>query len=177
MAKPAARITDPTSCPIPGHGTEAIASGSPDVFFDGLAAATRGDICTCGSILTSAVSTTVFINGKNAALVGTVGTHGDVVIGGSGTVIIGDLHTPATFIPPLPLSLQKTYGHTFRIVDSETGQPLAGRSFTASINGQKTTGITNSSGIANIKTPIKDASISVSIDFNSPARTLRELTE
>ncbi|GFM51692.1 hypothetical protein PSCICE_29590 [Pseudomonas cichorii] len=42
MAKPAARITDPTSCPIPGHGTKAIASGSPDVFLDGLAAATTG---------------------------------------------------------------------------------------------------------------------------------------
>ncbi|MBX8493090.1 PAAR domain-containing protein [Pseudomonas lijiangensis] len=177
MAKPAARITDPTSCPLPGHGPKAVASGSPDVFFDGLAAATKGDTCTCGSILTSAVSTTVFINGKNAALVGTVGTHGDVVVGGSGTVIIGDSHTPATFIPPLPLLLKKTYGHTFSIVDSETGQPLAGRSFTASVDGKRITGITDSSGIAHIKTPIKDASISVSIDFNSPARLLSELTE
>lgn len=43
MAKPAARITDPTTCPMPGHGPKAIASGSPDVFFDGLAAATKGD--------------------------------------------------------------------------------------------------------------------------------------
>jgi hypothetical protein len=64
MAKPAARITDPTNCPIPGHGPKAIASGSPDVFFDGLAAATKGDTCTCGSALASAVSSTVFINGS-----------------------------------------------------------------------------------------------------------------
>jgi uncharacterized Zn-binding protein involved in type VI secretion len=105
MAKPAARITDPTSCPIPGHGPKAIASGSPDVFFDGLAAATKGDTCTCGSALASSVAATVFINGKNAALVGTVGTHGDVVIGGSGTVIIGDSHTPAPFIPPTPMTI------------------------------------------------------------------------
>lgn len=35
MAKPAARITDPTSCPLPGHGPKAIASGSPDVFLMG----------------------------------------------------------------------------------------------------------------------------------------------
>lgn len=103
MAKPAARITDPTSCPMPGHGSKAIASGSPDVFFDGLAAARKGDTCTCGSALASAVSGTVFINGKNAALVDTVGTHGDVVIGGSGTVVIGDSHTPAAFIPPTPM--------------------------------------------------------------------------
>ncbi|WP_065259442.1 PAAR domain-containing protein [Pseudomonas bananamidigenes] len=103
MAKPAARLTDPTSCPMPGHGPKAIASGSPDVFFDGLAAARMGDTCTCGSALASAVSGTVFINGKNAALVGTVGSHGDVVIGGSGTVIIGDSHTPAPFTPPTPM--------------------------------------------------------------------------
>ncbi|WP_448092313.1 PAAR domain-containing protein [Pseudomonas lini] len=177
MAKPAARITDPTSCPMPGHGPKAIASGSPDVFFDGLAAATKGDTCTCGSNLASAVSATVLINGKNAALVGTVGTHGDVVIGGSGTVIIGDSHTPAPFTPPLPLLLKKTYGHTFSIVDSETGQPLAGRSFTATVNGEKIIGITDSAGIAHVKTPIKDAPISVSIDFTSPARTLSEFTD
>lgn len=104
MAKPAARITDPTSCPIPGHGSQAIASGSPDVFFDGLAAAAKGDTCTCGSALASSVSATVFINGKNAALVGTRGTHGDVVIGGSGTVIIGDSHTLCEFVPPTTLT-------------------------------------------------------------------------
>lgn len=177
MAKPAARVTDPTSCPIPGHGPKAIASGSPDVFFDGLAAARKGDTCTCGSALDSAVSATVFINGKNAALVGTIGTHGDVVIGGSGTVIIGDSHNPAPFTPPLPLLLQKTYGHTFSIVDSETGQPLVGRNFTATVNGQKITGVTDSAGIAKIKTPVKDANISISIDFTSPARTLNELTD
>lgn len=34
--KPAARVTDPTTCPLPGHGTNPIASGSGDVFFNGL---------------------------------------------------------------------------------------------------------------------------------------------
>ncbi|MEN5244243.1 PAAR domain-containing protein [Pseudomonas atacamensis] len=177
MAKPAARITDPTSCPIPGHGPKAIASGSPDVFFDGLAAATKGDTCTCGSALASAVSSTVFINGKNAALVGTVGAHGDIVIGGSGTVIIGDSHSPAPFTAPLPLLLQTTYGQTFSIVDSETGQPLAGRNFSAIVNGQKITGVTDSAGAATVKTQVKDAPISITIDFTSPARTLSELTD
>lgn len=43
MAKPAARVTDPTACPIPGHGTNPIVSGSADVFFDGLAAARKTD--------------------------------------------------------------------------------------------------------------------------------------
>ena len=51
MAKPAARLTDPTTSPLPGHGTNAIATGSPDVFFDGLAAARQGDTCSCGIAL------------------------------------------------------------------------------------------------------------------------------
>lgn len=28
--KPAARVTDPTACPIPGHGVNPIVSGSPE---------------------------------------------------------------------------------------------------------------------------------------------------
>ena len=88
--KPAARVTDPTSCPLPGHGTNPIASGSSDVFFDGLAAARKSDKCTCGAAIVGAVSQTVFINGLNAAVVGSTGDHGSVVVGGSGTVIIGD---------------------------------------------------------------------------------------
>jgi hypothetical protein len=31
MAKPAARKSDPYSCPVPGHGTNPIAVGSSDV--------------------------------------------------------------------------------------------------------------------------------------------------
>ncbi len=124
MAKPAARVTDPTSCPMPGHGPQSIASGSPDVFFDGLAAARKGDICTCGSTLTSEVSGTVFINGKNAALVGTAGNHGDLVIGGSGTVIIGSVHTPSPFTPP---SAMVTHGNWigFKIPAEESYEGFA----------------------------------------------------
>jgi uncharacterized Zn-binding protein involved in type VI secretion len=124
MAKPAARITDPTSCPLPGHGPKAIASGSPDVFFDGLAAARKGDTCTCGSALASAVSGTVFINGKNAALVDTVGTHGDVVIAGSGSVIIGDSHTPAPFTPIAPMVIHGNW-IGFKIPAAESYEGLS----------------------------------------------------
>ncbi|AZC95170.1 Superfamily II DNA helicase [Pseudomonas chlororaphis subsp. aurantiaca] len=105
MAKPAARQTDPTSCPIPGHGTNPIATGSPNVFFDGLPAARQDDTCTCGSTLSTGLASTVFINGKNAATLDTGGTHGNIVIGGSGTIIIGDLHTPAPFTSPTPMTI------------------------------------------------------------------------
>ncbi|NYT71065.1 PAAR domain-containing protein [Halomonas sp. QX-2] len=87
--KPAARITDLTSCPIPGHGTNPLVSGSPDVFYDGLAAARLDDKSACGSPITHEVSPTVLVNGKPTAVLSSVAAHGNVVITGSGTVIIG----------------------------------------------------------------------------------------
>lgn len=89
--KPAARITDPTACPVPGHGTNPLVDGSPDVFYDGLSAARLGDKSACGSPITQAVASSVLINGKPAATLGSVGAHGNNVISGSGTVIIGDV--------------------------------------------------------------------------------------
>lgn len=87
--KPAARMGDPTQCPEKGHGPNAIVNGSPDVLFDGKPAARLGDKTACGSSLAGGVISTVMINGRPAAVTGSTGSHGDVVIGGSGTVIIG----------------------------------------------------------------------------------------
>lgn len=74
--KPAARVTDPTSCQLPVHGVNPIAGGSSDVFFDGLAAARQNDKSACGSPITGDVASTVLINGMPAATVGSVGAHG-----------------------------------------------------------------------------------------------------
>ena len=87
--KPAACLTDQTSCPVLGHGVNPIANASPDVFFDSLAAARFGDKSACGSPIAQAVSSTVMINGKPTALLGSVGSHGNTVITASETVIIG----------------------------------------------------------------------------------------
>ncbi|MBX8566006.1 PAAR domain-containing protein [Pseudomonas cichorii] len=123
--KPAARITDPTSCPQPGHGVNPIASGSPDVFFDGLAAARQNDKSACGSPIVGDVASTVLINGMPAATVGSTGAHGNNVISGSGTVIIGNTHTPADFIPPSAMPLWAlVFDEQFRII-GDGGQPLA----------------------------------------------------
>lgn len=67
MAKPAARKSDPSSCPVPGHGTNPIATGSSDVFFDGLAAARQGDSCSCGSALFSAGAVACGVAGEAIA--------------------------------------------------------------------------------------------------------------
>lgn len=124
MSKPAARLSDPSSCPIPGHGTNPIATGSPNVFFDGLPSARQGDTCTCGSALVSGLSSTVFINGKNAATIDSGGTHGSIVIGGSGTVIIGDTHTSAPFTSPAVLNALSSW-IGFRIPATESYEGLS----------------------------------------------------
>ncbi|MHC8348003.1 PAAR domain-containing protein [Pseudomonas sp. RT4P38] len=121
--KPAARLTDPTTCPLPGHGTNPIASGSPDVFFNGLAAARVSDKCTCGQALSGGFSSTVFINGLNAMTLDSTTSHGGLVIGGSSNVIIGSAHTPAPFIPPLPIIGQPLV--EFKAISVGNGEPIA----------------------------------------------------
>ncbi|TMU83069.1 hypothetical protein FGA82_00150 [Pseudomonas fluorescens] len=120
--KPAARLSDPTSCPLPGHGTNPIASGSPNVNFDGLAAARMTDKSACGSPITGGVSSTVFINGLNAATIDSTGGHGNVVVGGSGTVIIGDTFVSAPFSGLLPMPVH--FSDKIKLIDESTGEPM-----------------------------------------------------
>ena len=85
--KPAARLGDAVACPK--CGSTALVQGSADVTFDGLPAATLGHACGCSAALSAAVIPNVLINGRPAAVLGSLTSHGGVVIGGSGTVIIG----------------------------------------------------------------------------------------
>ncbi|KAA0979110.1 PAAR domain-containing protein [Pseudomonas sp. ANT_J28] len=145
--KPAARVTDPTACPLPGHGTNPIATGSGDVFFDGLAAASQGDASACGGAMVGDLATTVLINGKPAATVGSVGTHGNKVTAGSGTVIIGNSHSPVPFVPPLPVEIQWPFNEHFVINDQDTGKPLAGVEYTLkTASGKIINGVTGADG-------------------------------
>lgn len=125
--KPAARVTDPTACPLPGHGINPIVSGSPDVLFDNLPAARLTDKTACGSSIASAVSSTVWINGLNAAMQGSVGDHGNVVMSGSCTVIIGNSGGGAAFSPiaNMPVS----FDDKFQLIDKTSGEPLPNHSY------------------------------------------------
>lgn len=146
--KPAARVTDPTACPLPGHGTNPIVAGSGDVFFDGLPAARQGDASACGGAMSGGLATTVLINGKPAATVDSVGTHGNKVTAGSGTVIIGNSHTPAAFVAPLPVEIQWPFNEHFVINCQETGKPLAGVEYTLkTASGKIIDGVTGSDGM------------------------------
>jgi len=137
--KPAARLGDPTACPVPGHGTNPIAVGSPNVLFDSLPAARQGDASVCGGALSGNVIPTVLINGKPATTIGTVGNHGNVVVAGSGTVLIGTSGGGAEFIAPTPLSIMGGFDRAFAL------QIVGGQSF-GSLNYQvvSTTGIEKS---------------------------------
>ncbi|NVZ60039.1 PAAR domain-containing protein [Pseudomonas edaphica] len=146
--KPAARVSDPTACTLPGHGTNPIAAGSSDVFFDGLPAARQGDASECGGALVGDLATTVFINGKPAATVGSIGSHGNKVTAGSGTVIIGNSHTPAPFVPPVPLNI---FGFNVRIqlMDPASGTPLKNIAYIATLeDGSEIHGVTDSAGLS-----------------------------
>lgn len=125
--KPAARLSDPTACPIPGHGTNPIAAGSPDVLFDGLPAARMGDVSACGGALASAVIPTVLINGKPATTIGTLGSHGNVVTAGSGTVLIGASGGGASFAAPTPINIPG-FDEQFVLTD-EQGTPIANQPY------------------------------------------------
>jgi len=126
--KPAARLGDPTDCPVPGHGTNPIAQGSPDVLFDGLPAARLGDASACGGAMSGDLIPNVLINGKPAAVLGSVGSHGNVVVGGSGTVLIGTSLVAAEFTAPSPVSLAAGFDRLFA-VEAEDGQPLKNLSY------------------------------------------------
>lgn len=144
MAKPAARVTDPTACPEPGHGENPITSGSPDVLFEGLPAAREGDTTECGSRLTSGLSSSVFINGKRAAMVGSAGDHGNSVVSGASSIIIGDTFTPAPFIAPKPIDIG--FAKSFLVTDSNTGAPLERREYIAKVGDEIVEGRTDSLG-------------------------------
>lgn len=92
MGKPAARLTDLHTCPIPTHVGGPIIVGSTNVFIGGLPAATFGDQCTCVGPPDTIIqgSFTVLINGKPASRLGDMTMHGGVITSGCTTVLIGD---------------------------------------------------------------------------------------
>lgn len=148
--KPAARATDPTACPLPGHGSNPIAAGSPNVLFDGLPAARQGDPTACGSALAGAVIPNVLINGMPATTVGTLGSHGNAVIGGSGTVIIGTSGGGAAFSGITALASHLTpdvFDEKIQLVDSVSGTPIADYPYFAiTSDGTRYSGRTDSQG-------------------------------
>ncbi|WP_269451973.1 PAAR domain-containing protein [Pseudomonas sp. Os17] len=145
--KPAARATDLTACPIPGHGVNPIVSGSPDVIFDGLPVAREGDQTACGAVLTGNLISNVLINGRPVATTDSLGSHGNVVIGGSGTVIIGTTVTVAEFTSITPLAIQHRHNAQFELLDTD-GEPVPDFKYkVVTPDGKVYRGITDQNGL------------------------------
>ncbi|WP_258550525.1 PAAR domain-containing protein, partial [Pseudomonas aeruginosa] len=85
-----------------------LGGGAPEFFFPLGPAPRRGDATACGATLSANVIANVLINGKPATVVGSVGTHGNLVVGGAGTVLIGNSGggAPALALAPPKLCLQ-----------------------------------------------------------------------
>jgi uncharacterized protein (DUF2345 family) len=73
-------------------------------------------------------------------------SHGGVVIGGSGNVIIGNSHSPAPFIPPLPIIGQPLV--EFKAVSAGNGEPIAQQDYEIeTAEGRIVKGQTNAEGM------------------------------
>ncbi|MCE9687208.1 MULTISPECIES: PAAR domain-containing protein [Shewanella] len=95
MGKPASVIGSMHLCPkvtgqVPHVGGPVVA-GSPNVSIGGIPAARKGDklVCIGPPDTISGGSSSVFINGKNAARLGDATDHGGKLVVGVPTVLIG----------------------------------------------------------------------------------------
>jgi uncharacterized Zn-binding protein involved in type VI secretion len=95
--KPGARVTDPHTCPqqspAPHVAGPVVGPGAPTVLLEHLPGCVVGDACTCAAgppDLTLISSSTVMYEGKFAVRVGDPTAHGGVIVGGAGTVLVGD---------------------------------------------------------------------------------------
>lgn len=57
--RPVARLGDPVTCPVAGHGTNVISSGDPALIVMGRPVAREGDVTACGATLIASQSATV----------------------------------------------------------------------------------------------------------------------
>ncbi len=163
--KPAARVTDPTACPVPGHGTNPITAGSPNVLFDNLPAARQNDPTACGSALASNVIPNVLINNMPATTVGTVGSHGNTVVAGSGTVIIGNSGGGAAFTAPAPLVMVGVFNEHFVVRDAISGVPVAGRAYRLETeSGKVINGVTDESGKTQLISASKAEGVTLTLE-------------
>jgi uncharacterized Zn-binding protein involved in type VI secretion len=117
--KPIARVGDQVTCPIPGHGTTIITTGDQTMIIDGKAAARHGDQCACGAVLISSqvVSTTGDGGASNPQAASQAQRDNAAAHG------IAPAASPAQ-IDEAP-SQDGQFDDKFKLVDDETGEPLA----------------------------------------------------
>lgn len=84
--KPVARVGDMNACD--DHKPNAISTGSPNVFFNGVSVARMGDKTACDDTISEGIPN-ILVNGQPIAHVGSKTAHGGVIISGSPTITVG----------------------------------------------------------------------------------------
>lgn len=128
-AKPAARLSDANSCPVPGHGVNPVVTGSPNVLINNLPAARIGDTTGCGDSVSVGIPS-ILVNGRPIAFLGSATAHGGVIISGSGDVLVGNQGGGASFKPVSYLAqlAQAFTWISFDLAD-QNGKPYAGEPY------------------------------------------------
>ena len=100
MGQPAARLTDPHTCPmvtpgtppVPHVGGPILPACAPTVLTGSLPQARINDMALCVGPpdMIATGSATVFVSGMPAARMGDMTVHGGVIVAGCPTVLIGD---------------------------------------------------------------------------------------
>ena len=87
--KPAATLGDMHSCPIKGHGTTPIVSGSGSLTVNGKSTACVGDKVGCGATIIEGTPV-MMANGQLVAFLGSKTSHGGTIIGGDSALMLDE---------------------------------------------------------------------------------------
>jgi uncharacterized Zn-binding protein involved in type VI secretion len=78
---------------------------------------------------------------------------------------------------PAAIYLAKSFAQSFVVTDSNTGRPLANRTYIALVDGYRKVGITDSNGTAYVEASTAASIIEIHVMFQAPARDLTEYSE
>ncbi|GFM83838.1 hypothetical protein PSCICN_45300 [Pseudomonas cichorii] len=182
---PVARVGDRSGCGA------VIVSGIPSILINGRPIAHLGSLSSHGGTIITGSTNTMGSNGElsTSKLVIDFSKLGAISDDGSvNEELLAELLTDphlkqraqaagALVKNSRTPSVVASFACSFRVTDSETGKPLDNRAYTTVVDGNKTTGLTDAQGMVHVAATKADSIIKLHIEFNSPARTLTELSE
>ncbi|OQS47811.1 hypothetical protein B0T49_12780 [Chromobacterium violaceum] len=149
FGKNVAVVGDSVSCPQQGHTNCVIVEGDPSWSIDGKAVALEGHKVSCGATL---ISTLGPVNRSYES------SKSDIVL-------------PAMPMFLVPGETQAKFGRRFALVDTETGRPLSGRSYSVTrADGSIEKGVTDGEGYTKPVEASEAEEVSIHVDFSAPVK-------
>jgi len=177
--KPAATLGDMHVCPLIGHGTTPIVSGTGSLTVNGKTTACIGDKVGCGATIIEGTPV-MMANGQLVSFLGSKTSHGGTIISGDSTLmldesmaqIIGGLDEGVAellnkFLFSSDISLKDAQGNTLAdcpyCIEDGKGNIIS-------------SGITDNNGnIKNLDSGEEEATYKVSIGFNALLKQIEEI--